>query len=251
MKCDILTLFPDMVAPVLNQSILKRAQAKGLCDIRVHPLRDFTPNGQADDYPYGGGPGMVLKPEPIYAAVEQIQKERQGGIRIILPSPQGVRFDQRAALSYAGEQRSLLFICGHYEGVDARVREGLPVEEVSVGDYILTGGELAALMMIDAAARLVPGVLGGPTSTAEESFSSSLLEYPHYTRPYSFRGMAVPEVLVSGDHGAIRQWRRKQAILTTALMRPDLLHGAVADAGLTDEEQEWVMEMDRATHSIL
>jgi tRNA (guanine37-N1)-methyltransferase len=239
MKCDILTLFPDMVAPVLGQSMLKRAQTKGLLDVRVHPLRDFTPDGQADDSPYGGGPGMVLKPEPIYAAVERIQKER-GDVRILLPSPQGVRFDQRLAESYAAESRSLLFICGHYEGVDARVKEGLPLEEVSVGDYILTGGELAALVMIDAAVRLVPGVLGDPASTTEESFSSSLLEYPHYTRPAEFRGMTVPEVLVSGHHGAIRQWRRKQAILTTASMRPDLLKGAVAEAELTDEERQWI-----------
>ncbi len=239
MKCDILTLFPDMVLPVLGQSILKRAQGKGLLDVRVHPLRDFTPDGQADDYPYGGGPGMVLKPEPIYAAVERMQEER-GDVRIILPSPQGARFDQRVAESYAKESRSLLFICGHYEGVDARVKEGLPLEEVSVGDYVLTGGELAALVMIDAAVRLVPGVLGDPTSTSEESFSSSLLEYPHYTRPAEFRGMAVPEVLVSGHHGAIRQWRRKQAILTTASIRPDLLQGAAAESVLTDEERQWI-----------
>jgi len=234
-KCDVLTLFPEMVAAVLGQSILKRAQAAGLLDVRVHPLRDFTRNGQADDFPYGGGRGMVLKPEPIFAAVEQIQKER-GAVRLILPSPQGVRFSQSLARDFSEEARSLLFICGHYEGIDARVQAEWRPEEVSVGDYILTGGELAALVMIDAATRLIPGVLGDPASIEEESFASSLLEYPHYTRPQMFRERAVPEVLVSGHHAEIRRWRRRQSILTTLEKRPDLLAGA----GLTEEERAWV-----------
>jgi len=224
-----------MVAAVLGQSILKRAQAAGLLEVRVHALRDFTRNGQADDLPYGGGPGMVLKPEPIFAAVEQIQQER-GAIRLLLPSPQGVPFRQSLAREFSEEPRSLLFICGHYEGIDARVQAGWQPEEVSVGDYILTGGELAALVMIDAAARLIPGVLGDPASIAEESFAASLLEYPHYTRPQMFREMAVLEVLVSGHHAEIRRWRRRQAILATLEKRPHMLSGAV----LTDEERAWI-----------
>jgi len=234
-KCDVLTLFPEMVAAVLGQSILKRAQAGGFLDVRVHALRDFTRNGQADDFPYGGGPGMVLKPEPIFAAVEQIQKER-GEVRLLLPSPQGVPFSQPLARDFSEETRSLLFICGHYEGIDARVQTGLQPEEVSVGDYILTGGELAALVMIDAATRLIPGVLGDPASIEEESFAASLLEYPHYTRPQIFREMAVPDVLVSGHHAEIRRWRRRQSILTTLTKRPGLL----SDAALTDEERAWI-----------
>ncbi len=224
-----------MVAPVLNQSMLKRAQGKGLLDVRVYDLRDFTVDGQADDLPYGGGPGMVLKPEPIFSAVEQIQAA-QGPARLILPSPQGPVFNPKMAEAFSKEERRLLFICGHYEGIDARVTLGLAPEEVSVGDYILTGGELAALIMIDAATRLIPGVLGDPDSVQEESFAASLLEYPHYTRPNPFRGMAVPEVLVSGNHAAIRRWRRQQAILSTATKRPDLLGHAI----LTCEEQEGI-----------
>jgi len=237
-KCDVLTLFPEVISAVLGQSILKRAQAAGFLEVRVHALRDFTRNEQADDFPYGGGPGMVLKPEPIFAAVEQIQKER-GSVRLILPSPQGVPFSQPLARALSEETRSLLFICGHYEGIDARVQAGWQPEEVSVGDYILTGGELAALVMIDAATRLIPGVLGDPASIEEESFTASLLEYPHYTRPRVFREMAVPEVLVSGNHEEIRRWRRQQAILTTLEKRPRLL----LDAALTDEERAWISRM--------
>lgn len=237
MKCDIITLFPGMVAPALHESILKRAQERRLLKIGVHQLRDYATDKHqtTDDVPYGGGPGMVLKPEPIFAVVEKIRRER-GETRIIMPSPQGKRFDQKMASSFSKEEQSLVFICGHYEGIDARVKEGMTVEEVSIGDYILTGGELAALVMIDAAARLIPGVLGEPASLEEESFASSLLEYPQYTRPVEFRGLRVPDILLSGNHKAIRTWRKQQALLNTLRKRPDLL----AAASLTEDEKEWV-----------
>ncbi|MFY9269990.1 MAG: tRNA (guanosine(37)-N1)-methyltransferase TrmD [Candidatus Manganitrophaceae bacterium] len=239
MKCDIITLFPGMVAPVLDESILKRARQRGLVDIRVSQLRDFTTDKHrtADDVPYGGGPGMLLKPEPIFAAVDKARQDR-GEIRLIIPSPQGVLFNQNMAADFSREKKSLVFICGHYEGIDARVMEGLPVEEVSIGDFILTGGELAALMMIDAAARLIPGVLGEPASLEEESFSSPLLEYPHYTRPAEFRGMKVPDTLISGNHRAIRAWKKRQALLNTLRKRPELL----SDASLSEEQKEWMKQ---------
>lgn len=226
-----------MVAPALNESMLKRAQERHLLDIRIHQLRDYAADKHrtTDDVPYGGGPGMVMKPDPIFAAVEKIRQER-GEIRIIIPSPQGNLFNQTMASTFSKEERSLIFICGHYEGMDARVKEGMPAEEVSIGDYILTGGELAAMVMIDASARLIPGVLGEPASLEEESFSSSLLEYPHYTRPVEFRGLRVPEILLSGNHQAIRTWRKQQALLNTLRKRPDLL----ANASLTEDEKEWV-----------
>lgn len=237
MRCDVLTLFPGMVVPVLQQSILKRAQEGRLLDVRVHQLRDFTTDKHhiTDDAPYGGGPGMLLKPEPIFAALDKILGEREK-VRIIMPSPQGKVFNQKMAEAFSKEERSLVFICGHYEGIDARVKQGIGLEEVSAGDYILTGGELAALVMIDASARLVPGVLGEPASIEEESFSSSLLEYPQYTRPPEFRGMKVPDVLVSGNHAAIRAWRKRQALLNTLEKRPDLL----MEASLTEQEKQWI-----------
>ena len=228
MRCDVIALFPEMLAGGLRQSILKRAQDRGLLEVRLHQLRDFSTgkHHMTDDVPYGGGGGMLLKPEPVFAAFEKIKKNR-GDVRVILPTPQGKPFDQEMAEAFSREDRSLVFICGHYEGIDARVNEGIPLEEVSVGDYILTGGELPALLMIDAAARLVPGVLGGAASALEESFSSSLLEHPHYTRPYEFRGMRVPDVLVSGNHAAIKTWRRARALVNTCKKRPDLLPEAV------------------------
>jgi len=237
MRCDILTLFPEMVWPVFQQSILKRARESHLLEVRVHQLRDFTTDKHrmTDDTPYGGGPGMVLKPEPIYAAVEAIQKE-SGEIRVIMPSPQGRRFDQKMAESFSEETRRFVFICGHYEGIDARVKEGLSLEEVSVGDFVLTGGEVAAMIIIDSSARLVPGVLGDPRSIVEESFSASLLEYPQYTRPSEFRGMRVPKVLSSGNHAEIRAWRKEQSLMNTMENRPDLL----AEASLSEAEMAWI-----------
>jgi len=246
MRCDILTLFPDMVAPVLGQSILKRAQEKGLLHVHVHNLRDYTLDRHkvADDVPYGGGVGMVMKAEPILRAVEQIQADyaRVGEqIRLLFPSPHGRPFTQAYAKNLAADPRRLVILCGHYEGVDERVRLALHPEEISVGDYVLTGGELPALVLIDAAARLVPGVLGDPESIMEESFTDALLEYPHYTRPAEVRGMPVPEVLLSGHHEAIRLWRRKEALRSTYQRRPDLLQDRV----LSLEDQQLLGEITR------
>jgi len=244
LRFDVVTLFPDMVRPVVEQSILKRAQEKGLLDVRVHNLRDYTDDRHrtADDVPYGGGAGMVMKAEPIFRAVDALTAEAQEDgeqMRVLFPSPHGRPFSQDYAQQLAREQRRMVILCGHYEGVDERVRTALAPEEVSVGDYVLTGGELPALILIDAAARLVPGVLGDPESVMEESFSDSLLEYPHYTRPGLVRGLGVPEVLLSGHHEAIRIWRRKQALRSTYLRRPDLLRDRV----LTDEDQRLLNEV--------
>jgi tRNA (guanine37-N1)-methyltransferase len=225
MKCDIITLFPKVVRPFVKESILGRAVEKALIEVNIHHLREYAKGKHqiTDDAPYGGGPGMVLKPEPIFEAIDRL-KEQGGEMRIILTTPQGRLFQQETAQEFATDARRLVFVCGHYEGVDERVREGLPVEELSVGNYVLTGGELAALVMIDASARLVPGVLGEAGSLHEESFSASmLLEYPHYTRPAEFRGMRVPPILTSGNHQAIAEWRRQQAILNTQKKRPDLV----------------------------
>ncbi|HSA62416.1 MAG TPA: tRNA (guanosine(37)-N1)-methyltransferase TrmD [Nitrospiraceae bacterium] len=244
LRFDVLTLFPDMVAPVLGHSILKRAQEKGLLNVQVRNLRDFTTDRHkvADDIPYGGGAGMVMKAEPILRAVDALREEaRSSGeeIRLLFPSPHGRPFTQDYAQHLARERRRMVILCGHYEGVDERVRMVLSPEEVSVGDYVLTGGELPALVVIDAAARLVPGVLGDPESLNEESFSDSLLEYPHYTRPAEVRGLGVPEVLLSGHHEAIRLWRRKEALRSTYLRRPDLLRDRV----LTNEDQRLLNEL--------
>jgi len=244
LRVDVLTLFPEMVAPVLGQSILKRAQEKGLLDVHVRNLRDFTTDRHkvADDIPYGGGAGMVMKAEPILQAMDVVRSQARAHgeeIRLLYPSPQGRPFTQGYAKDLSIENRRIVILCGHYEGVDERVKVMLSPEEVSVGDYVLTGGELPALMLIDAAARLVPGVLGDPESLAEESFSDSLLEYPHYTRPADVRGMGVPEVLLSGHHEAIRLWRRKQALRSTYLRRPDLMRDRV----LNSEDQRLLNEL--------
>ena len=233
MRCDVLTLFPDIITPVLGQSMLKRAQDKGLLEVRVRNLRDYTLDRHkvADDVPYGGGAGMVMKAEPILRAVETITAECAGEqTRLLFPSPQGRPLTQEYAKDLATEAKRLVILCGHYEGVDERVRLALQPEEISVGDYILTGGELPALVLIDAATRLIPGVLGDPESTVEESFADSMLEYPHYTRPSDVRGMTVPEVLLSGNHEAIRLWRRKEALRSTYCRRPDLLRDRVLNA---------------------
>ena len=240
-QCDILTLFPEMLEPIFGQSILKRAIDKHQLYVHIHDLRAFTTDKHrvTDDVPYGGGGGMLLKPEPIFAALDLIREER-GEIRVILPSPQGKHFDQAFAEDFACEKLPLVFICGHYEGIDARVNDGISLEEISVGDYILTGGEIPAALMIDAATRLVPGVLGGVNSAQEESFSTSLLEHPHYTRPFEYRGMKVPDVLTSGNHAKIRNWRREQTLINTLEKRPDLL----AEAPLTPSEKAWVAKLD-------
>ncbi|WP_455377522.1 tRNA (guanosine(37)-N1)-methyltransferase TrmD [Petrachloros mirabilis] len=246
MRCDVVTLFPEMVAPVLSSSMLKRAQEKGLLHVRVRNLRDYTSDKHkvADDVPYGGGAGMVLKAEPILRAVAEIRAEyeaRGEQIRLLLPSPRGRLFTQAYAANLAADLRRHVILCGHYEGIDERVRLALQPEEVSVGDYVLTGGELPALVLIDAAARLVPGVLGDPESVMEESFADSLLEYPHYTRPAEVRGMTVPDILLSGHHEAIRRWRRKEALRATYQNRPDLLRDRV----FTEEDRQLLDDIIR------
>ena len=246
MRCDILTLFPDMVAPVLGQSMLKRAQERGLLHVQVRNLRDYMLDRHkvADDVPYGGGAGMVMKAEPILHAVEEVQRDYASvgeQIRLLFPSPHGRPFTQAYAKDLATDLRRLVILCGHYEGVDERVRLALHPEEVSVGDYVLTGGELPALVLIDAASRLVPGVLGDPESIVEESFTDALLEYPHYTRPANVRGMSVPEVLLSGHHEAIRLWRRKEALRNTCQRRPDLLQDRIFSL----EDQQLLDELTR------
>jgi tRNA (guanine37-N1)-methyltransferase len=242
MRCDILTLFPEMLSGVLDASILKRGRAKGLVTVRVVNLRDYTEGRHkvADDYPYGGGAGMVLKPEPVFRAVDAIRADGEE-LRILLMSPQGRRFTQDMAQELADDSRRLIFLCGHYEGIDERVRLGMSLEEVSIGDFVLTGGELPALLMLDAAARLVPGVLGDETSAQADSFMGSLLDYPQYTRPSEFRGLEVPEVLRSGNHQAIEGWRRAEALRNTFSKRPDLLE----HASLTLEDQRILNEISR------
>lgn len=221
MKIDVLTLFPKMFENILGESMLKIAQKKGLVKIAIHNLRDWTYDAHrtADDKPFGGGPGMVMKVEPVYRALEEIK-----GARVVLLTPQGEKLDQKLAKKLAKEKH-LILICGHYEGVDERIRS-LSDEEISVGDYILTCGELPALVLIDAAVRLIPGVLGDSDSVKSESFENNLLEYPQYTRPAEFKGMEVPEILLSGDHKKIEAWRKDEASKRTHSRRPDLFIGS-------------------------
>ncbi len=223
MKCEVLTLFPDILTAYLNESILKRARDNKLLDVRLVNIRDFTSDAHrtVDDYPFGGGAGMVFKPEPIFRAMDHLNEDGEAR-KVILLSPQGGAFDQKKAESFSRETKRLTFICGRYEGIDERVKN-LVDEDVSIGDYVMTGGELAALVIIDAVTRLIPGAVGDEQSVVDESFSSGLLEYPQYTRPREFRGMNVPDVLLSGNHEEIRQWRRKQSLRTTMKVRPDML----------------------------
>jgi tRNA (guanine37-N1)-methyltransferase len=221
MKIDVLTLFPAMFAGPLDESIIKRARQKGFLDLKIHDLRDWTHDRHrtVDDRPFGGGPGMLLKPEPLFAAVESLKREKT---RVILFSPSGRKFNQSIARELA-QQEDLLLITGHYEGFDERVREALVDDELSIGDYVLTNGALPAMIVVDAVTRLLPGVLGDDESSQDESFSHGLLEYPQYTRPAEFRGMKVPDVLLSGNHAEIEKWRREQAQMQTQARRPDLL----------------------------
>lgn len=218
---DVVTIFPRILEGFVEESILKRAADRDLVRFRVVDLRLFTRDVHrtTDDRPYGGGPGMVMKPEPMFEAVESLAT---GQSRVILMTPQGRRFDQAMALRLAKEKH-LVFLCGHYEGVDERVRQGLVTDEISVGDFVLTNGVLAAAVVIDAVVRLLPGALGGDGAAQEESFSNGVLEYPQYTRPSVFRGMSVPEVLMSGNHEKIARWRSAQSRSRTAQRRPDLL----------------------------
>jgi len=226
MRIDIITIFPKMFGPVLNESIVKRAQEKKKVRIVVHDLRDYTldKHRKVDDRPFGGGSGMVLTAEPIFRAVGKMKSRSHKVTKshVVLLCPQGEKLTQKKAKTIA-KHKHLILICGHYEGVDERVRENLVDEQVSIGDYVLTGGELAAMVLVDCLVRLVPGVLGDKNSLNFESFEGNLLEYPQYTRPANFRGMDVPEVLLSGNHQKIAAWRKKQAIKKTKKLRPDLL----------------------------
>ncbi len=242
MRFDILTLFPDMFVGPFAESIIQRAQEAGLVSIALHNIRDYATDKHrvTDDYPYGGGGGMVMKPEPIFAAVEAIlgPAPRATGVPIVLLTPQGRLFNQEVAQELARRERILL-ICGRYEGVDERVREFLATDEISIGDYVLSGGELAAMVIVDAVTRLLPGALGDPTGALDDSHAMGLLEYPHYTRPAEFRGWRVPEVLLSGNHGEIARWRRQEALRRTLARRPDLL----ARAPLTAKDREFLRSL--------
>ena len=240
MQVKILTLFPEMVLPVLNQSILKRARENGLLQVQVMDIRDYSKNKhrQVDDTPYGGGAGMVISPEPVFELFDSLKSDEP--CRILLTSPRGKTFSQEKARELSQETKPLLFLCGHYEGMDERISLGLPVEEISIGDYVLTGGELPALVILDAVMRWVPGVLGAQESVQEESFLSDLLEYPHYTKPSVYRGMEVPPVLLSGHHEAIRKWRLKESLRKTMKMRPDL----IAKKVLNNEELDLLKEIE-------
>jgi tRNA (guanine37-N1)-methyltransferase len=224
LKLDIVTIFPRMVEAPLAEGIVARAIARGIIDARVHDLRDFTTDRHrvVDDMPFGGGPGMVLKPEPLFAAVDRIRDERGTPSAVILTSPDGERLTHAVAARLSALDH-LVILCGRYEGVDERVREHLATDVISIGDYVLSGGELAALVIVDAVARFIPGVVGDEASVTGDTFASGLLDFPQYTRPAEFRGLGVPAVLLSGHHSEIEKWRREQALERTRRHRPDLL----------------------------
>lgn len=236
MKIDILSLFPEMFVSPFNESIIKRAREKGLLEINLINIRDFAPgkHQQADDYPFGGGAGMVMKADVVVPAITSC---KSADSLVVYLSPQGKTLNQKR-VEELGQKDHLILLCGHYEGIDYRVMQ-LVDEEISIGDYILTGGELAAMVLVDAVSRMIPGVLGAEESASEESFSQSLLEYPHYTRPRSYQGQEVPEVLLSGHHENIRRWRKQQSLLMTLLKRPELLLNREYDA----EEKELLQEI--------
>jgi len=250
---DVFTLFPEVFEPYLQTSILQRARQRGLVEVRLHNIRDWTHDKHhvTDDEPYGGGGGMVMKPGPIFAAVEDVLGSPPA-CPLILLDPQGRQFTQAVAQELAAqvqfptaedpesfEPARLALLCGRYEGIDERVREHLVTDEMSIGDYVITGGELAALIVIDAVTRLIPGALGDPDGAWDDSHASGLLEYPHYTRPSEFRGWRVPDILVSGDHGKVARWRREQSLLRTFLRRPDLLK----TAPLTPEDRRYLKKL--------
>ena len=236
MRFDVFTLLPEVFPPYLDSSILNRARLRGLIDVQVHNIRDWATDQHhvTDDTPYGGGGGMVMKVEPMFAAVESVLGTPPP-CPVIMLTPQGRVFNQNVADQLAQNSR-LALICGRYEGIDERIRTHLVTDEISIGDYVLTGGELPALILIDVLARLVPGVLGDPTGASDDSHASGLLEYPHYTRPLEFRGWQVPEILLSGDHAKVARWRREQSLLRTRQRRPDLLE----KANLSDKDLKFL-----------
>ncbi len=234
MDFHILTIFPDMVRDTLDTSILKRARSAGLISVNAVNIRDYTldKHGKVDDYPYGGGAGMVMQAQPVYDAYTAVKKCCKGSPRVIYVTPQGSTFTQGMAEELSKEDE-LIFLCGHYEGIDERVLEEIVTDNVSIGDYVLTGGELPAMVMIDAISRLIPGVLNNDVSAEFESFNDNLLEYPQYSRPEEWKGKKVPEILLSGHHANVEKWRREQSIIRTFERRPDLLEGAC----LTEKEK--------------
>lgn len=249
LRFDILTIFPEFFGAVFDYGIVRRARAAALVEIHAHDLRRWTTDKHrmTDDRPFGGGDGMVMKPEPIFAAVEDlirvessVDEAGSSGKRVVLLSPQGRSLTQNFAADLATNAKQVVLICGRYEGVDERVAAHLVTDEISIGDYVLSGGEPAAVVVIDAVTRLVPGALGSETSAVHESFSDGLLDFPHYTRPPRFREMPVPDVLLEGHHAVIAEWRRRAALLKTKRNRPDL----IARAALTEEEKAWLAEED-------
>ncbi len=248
MRFDVFTLFPEVFQPYLDSSILLRARKNNLLNVQLHNIRDWAKDKHhtTDDTPYGGGGGMVMKCEPAFAAVEEVLGNSPD-CPLILLTPQGRTFDQKIAYGLANQPRIGLF-CGHYEGIDERIREHLVTDEISIGDYVLTGGELPALILIDAITRLLPGALGDPEGATDDSFASGLLEYPHYTRPEEFHNWKVPEVLLKGNHAEISKWRREQAILRTMKRRPDMLE----KADLSPKERKWLNSIETdSTHPTL
>lgn len=240
MHFDILTLFPSLFAGVFEESIIKRAREAGLVTVALHNIRDYATGRHqvTDDTPYGGGGGMIMKPEPIFAAVEALTSELTDHVPIILLTPKGRKFTQGVARNLS-RQRRLVLICGRYEGIDERVHQYLATDEISIGDYVLAGGEVPAMVVVEAVTRLIPGVLGDPSAPFEDSHAEGLLEYPHYTRPPIFRGHAVPEVLLSGHHAEIVRWRRRQALRRTWERRPELLESAQLD----EDERRYLQEL--------
>lgn len=243
MKADIVTIFPRMVEAALSEGVVGRAREAGLIDVQVRDLRDYTDDRHrtVDDVAYGGGPGMVMKPAPIFAAVDAIARERGTPSAVVLMTPQGRRFNHAEAERLSRMDR-LVVICGRYEGVDERVAEALVTDELSIGDYVLTGGELPALVVVDAVVRLVPGVVGDAASVVEDSFVRGLLDCPHYTRPAVFEGRAVPDVLLSGHHAEIERWRRRERVRRTLARRPDLIERATLDVDERRELDRWRAE---------
>ncbi|MDQ0417347.1 tRNA (guanine37-N1)-methyltransferase [Croceifilum oryzae] len=245
-RFDVLTLFPEMFHGFLSTSIIRKAHEKGLIETNVTNFRQFATDKHqtVDDTPYGGGGGMVLKPQPLFDAVDHLLQDASERPPILLMSPQGAPFTQKKAEELAGHSH-LMFLCGHYEGFDERIRQNLVTDEISVGDFVLTGGELPAMVIIDSVSRLIPGVLGNHDSAAMDSFSNGLLEYPHYTRPSEFRGMEVPEILLSGHHANMEKWRREQSLERTWTRRPDLLKSAP----LTEEDRKFLRMLEQKKRS--
>jgi tRNA (guanine37-N1)-methyltransferase len=246
MRFDLLTIFPEFFAGPFEFGILRRAKQQGQIEINVHDLRSFTTDKHhvVDDRPFGGDDGMVLKPEPLFRAVEALRQPDQQ-TAVVLLTPQGRVFRQSEAQRFAAAFTHLILICGRYEGVDERVVQHLVTDEISIGDYVLTGGEIPAMVLVDAITRLLPEVLGSETSAVNDSFATGLLDFPQYTRPASFNGMDVPEVLLSGHHANIAKWRRREALRKTLKMRPDLIEALWAQAALTEEERQWLEELVR------